>query len=88
MSRVGKSQLFANEINVLGREKRCAIIFLGGLYLTNEPIANQIVKECSLGYSFDYLLSLLENIGAEKDRDVIVFIDALNDRPENQSSCE
>ena len=76
---IGKSQLFANEVNVLGREERCSIIFLGGLYLTDEPIANQIVKECGLDYSFDYLLSLLETIGTEKDKDVIIFIDALNE---------
>lgn len=76
---IGKSQLFANEVKVLGREKRCSIIFLGGLYNTNEPIANQIVKECSLDCSFEYLLSLLETIGAETDKDVIIFIDALNE---------
>ena len=76
---IGKSQLFANEVKVLGKEERCSIIFLGGLYLTNEPIENQIVKECSLDHSFEYLLSLLETIGAEKDKDVIIFIDALNE---------
>lgn len=75
----GKSQLLGNQMNILLEEGRDGLLLLGGQYLTDMPVCRQIMQNCNLDFSFDMLIDLLETLGAEKNRIVPVFIDALNE---------
>lgn len=76
---VGKSQMMANEVKSLNKANRDAILFLAGLYLSDESIQEQIIKNCSLDFSFDELIDIFEAIGERQQKVIPVMIDALNE---------
>ena len=76
---IGKSHLLATKTNTLLSEGRSALLLVAGIYFTNDPIDEQIMKNLHLNYSFDELVDILEAIGEKQNRIVPVFIDALNE---------
>lgn len=75
---VGKSQLFANAARKSFQSNGHALLLLGHLYLSNDPITMQIPFHLGLPFNIDELFNILEGIG-ERNQCVIVFIDAINE---------
>ncbi|SDF10678.1 hypothetical protein [Sporomusa acidovorans] len=76
---VGKSHLLANETMKLLANNRKALMLVGGDYLDNNPILEQIRSNMFISYSFFELIDLL-NIDGENSNCVIpIFIDAINE---------
>ena len=75
----GKSQLLASKMQNLFDDERIGLLLIAGIYFTDEPIHEQIMKNLELNYSFEDLIDILETIG-EKDNCIVpIFIDALNE---------
>lgn len=75
----GKTQLLTNETMTLINGGRTAVLFNAGVYYTEEPIQEQIMKNCSLSYSLDDMIDILEAIGEQTETIVPIFIDAINE---------
>lgn len=75
----GKSHLFAQETETLLKEGRSPLLFLAGMYFTDDPIQKQIMDNCDLDFSFSELISILDVKGAENGNPILIFIDALNE---------
>lgn len=75
----GKSQLLASKTQSLLGEDRVALLLVAGIYFTDDPIHEQIMKNLKLDYSFENLIDILETIGEKNNCIVPVFIDALNE---------
>ena len=76
---VGKSQLLASKTQSLLNEGRIGVLLVAGIYFTDDPVHEQIMKNLRLDYSFEDLIDILETIG-ERDNCIIpIFIDALNE---------
>lgn len=75
----GKTHLLTNEMNQLISNKHKSLMLLGGDYLSDENIKNQIMKGLSLDYSFEDLLEILNTIGEVDNRIIPVIIDAINE---------
>ena len=76
---IGKSQLLASKMQSLLNDERIGLLLIAGIYFTDEPIHEQIMKNLELNYSFEDLIDILETIG-EKDNCIVpIFIDALNE---------
>lgn len=76
---VGKSQLFANKVSFMNKNKENAILFLAGMYFTDEKIDKQIMANSNLNYSFDEFIEILETMGKLSGKIIPIFIDALNE---------
>ncbi len=76
---VGKSQLLAIKTQNLLSENRMGLLLVAGIYFTDSPIHEQIMKNLKLNYSLDDLIDILETIGERDNCIVPVFIDALNE---------
>ena len=76
---IGKSQLLAIKTQNLLNEKRMGLLLVAGIYFTDSPIHEQIMKNLKLDYSLDELIDILETIGERDNCIVPVFIDALNE---------
>ena len=76
---IGKSQLFANETAILLDKRRYALLLLAGSYFTDEPICEQIIRNCELDCSFNDFIDIFEAIGEKQGTIIPVFIDALNE---------
>ncbi|WOO38095.1 hypothetical protein R2R35_06225 [Anaerocolumna sp. AGMB13020] len=76
---IGKSQMLANEVEKLIKNNRNALLFLAGLYFTDDPIQEQIMKNCGLDFSFNDLIDILEAMGEAQGKIIPVLIDALNE---------
>ena len=75
----GKTHLLTNEMNQLISNKHKSLMLLGGDYLSDENIKNQIMKGLSLDYSFEDLLEILNTIGEVEYRIIPIIIDAVNE---------
>ncbi len=76
---VGKSQLLASKTQSLLNEGRIGVLLVAGIYFTDDPVHEQIMKNLRLDYSFEDLIDIMETIG-ERDNCIIpIFIDALNE---------
>lgn len=75
----GKSQLLAHETDKLITSHRKALLLLAGDYLSDDPIQEQIMKNLSLGISFDDLVDILEAAAEAEGHIIPIFIDALNE---------
>ncbi|MGN0484019.1 MAG: hypothetical protein ACI4HI_10755 [Lachnospiraceae bacterium] len=75
----GKSQLLATKTQGLLNEERKGLLLVAGIYFTDAPIHEQIMKNLRLDYSFEDLIDILEAIGERDNCVVPVFIDALNE---------
>ncbi len=76
---IGKSQLLASKTKCLFDEGRSGLLLVAGIYFTDDPIHEQIMKNLRLDYSFEDLIDILETIGERDNCIVPVFIDALNE---------
>lgn len=76
---IGKSQLLASKMQNLFDEERIGLLLVAGIYFTDDPIHEQIMKNLRLDYSFEDLIDILETIGERDNYIVPVFIDALNE---------
>ncbi len=76
---IGKSQLLASKTQSLFDEERIGLLLVAGIYFTDDPIHEQIMKNLRLDYSFEDLINILETIGERDNCMVPVFIDALNE---------
>ena len=81
---VGKSQLLASETKFLFDSRRTALFLVAGIYFTEEPIQEQIMKNLRLGFSFEELIDILETLGEKENCIVPIFIDALNETWNNR----
>ena len=75
----GKSHLLATKAKMLLDEERVALLLLGGLYFTDEPIQEQIMKKMRLNFSFENLIDVLEIFAEVNNCIVPIFIDAINE---------
>lgn len=76
---IGKSQLLASKTQSILDEERIALLLVAGIYFTDDPIHEQIMKNLRFNYSFEDLIDILETIGERDNYIVPVFIDALNE---------
>lgn len=76
---IGKSHLLALKMQGLFSEERVGLLLVAGIYFTDDPIHEQIMRNLKLGYSFEDLIDILETIGERDNCIVPVFIDALNE---------
>lgn len=76
---IGKSQLFAHEVEKLLKGNRNVFLLLGGLFFSNDPLQEQIMKQCDLTFPFNKFIDIFEAIGEEQGRIIPLFIDALNE---------
>lgn len=75
----GKSHLLAMKTKTLLDDKRIAVLLLGGVYFTNEPIQEQIMKKMRLDFCFEQLIDMLETFGEMNNCIIPIFIDAINE---------
>ena len=78
---VGKTQLFANTVNNINKNKGYALLLLGNFFLTADPVQIQILSQLGLSsnINFEELLRILDNIGEEQNVRIPIFIDAINE---------
>lgn len=76
---IGKSHLFAMEVNQRIKEEIASIILLGESFSSDRPLAEQFLSLLGLSCSIEEFFSFLERIGEEQKKDVIIFIDAINE---------
>ena len=60
-------------------ENRSVLLLVAGIYFTNDPIQEQIMRNLGLDYSFEELIDMLETIGEKENKIIPIFIDALNE---------
>ncbi len=75
----GKSHLLAMKTKALLDEERVAVLLLGGVYFTDEPIQKQIMEKMRLDFRFENLIDVLENFAEINNCIVPIFIDAINE---------
>ena len=80
----GKSQLLAAKTKSLLDDKRTVLLLIAGIYLTADPILDQITKNLRLGFSWEELIDVLETIGEKNNCIVPIFIDAINETWNNR----
>ena len=76
---MGKSQLLANAVNLLMESGRNALLLLGHLFYTEQPLPIQITEKCNLDFPFDELINILEVMGERQNKIVPLVIDAINE---------
>lgn len=75
----GKTHLLANEVDKLISNKQKVLMLIGGDYLENRTITEQIMSELSLNYSFYEMLEILNTEGENEQCIIPVIIDAINE---------
>ena len=76
---IGKSHMIAKEVMQLIESGRTSLMFLGGDYLSDSSINEQICTETGFPLDFNTLLDLLDNRGELQQKPVVICIDALNE---------
>ena len=80
----GKSQLLATKTQSLIDESRSVLLLIAGIYFTDAPIQEQIMKNIGFDFAFEEMIEILEAIGEKENRIVPIFIDALNETWNNE----
>lgn len=80
----GKTQLVANQTKRLIDQNRVALLLVGGFYLAQEAIINQIENNLDTNLHLDDILDILESIGEVSGQIVPIMIDALNETWESR----
>lgn len=75
----GKSQLFAMEALENINDGCEAVLLLGEYFLDSSPVADQMLSKLNLNFDFDKFISLLERYGEINNRNIVIFIDAINE---------
>ena len=78
-SGIGKSHLFANEANLMLKAGENALLIIGGDYLSDNNIFEQLKSNLRLEFYFENLIDILEVLGETNGKIVTIFIDALNE---------
>lgn len=78
---MGKSQLFATTVNEIIDSGGYALLLLGQHYLADNDITAQIMERFGFDYGFCEFLDILDVIGESENKDVYIFIDAINETP-------
>ena len=76
---IGKSHLFAMEVNQRIKEGIASIILLGESFTSDRPLTEQFLSLLGLSCSIEDFLSFLERVGEEQQKEVVIFIDAINE---------
>ena len=77
----GKSHLLGNITNSYMKQNGLSILLLGHTFLTADTIEHQILAELGIDCTFDNFLNVLEGLGAESKKNVVIAIDAINESP-------
>lgn len=75
----GKSHLLGSTNKRIIDRDDSSILILGHTFINNSTVMNQIMENYGLDYSFNEFLDVLEGIGSINNRDVYIFIDAINE---------
>ncbi|WP_314087236.1 hypothetical protein [Pseudolactococcus chungangensis] len=75
----GKSQLLSENANKIVNNGGHTILLPGHVFLSSEPIKNQILTYLDLEINFLELLNILETVGELTNKNTYLFIDALNE---------
>ena len=75
----GKSHLLSENANKIVNNGGRAILLPGHVFLSPEPIKNQIVSYLGLEINFRELLDILETVGELTKENTYLFIDAVNE---------
>lgn len=75
----GKSHLLGSTSKKIIDNDGHSILILGQTFINNNTVMNQIMENYGLDYSFNEFLDILEGIGSINNRDVYIFIDAINE---------
>jgi len=78
-SGIGKTHLFANEANLMLKAGENALLIIGGDYLSDNNIFEQLKSNLRLEFNFENLIDILEVLGETNGKIVPIFIDALNE---------
>ncbi|MBF7093884.1 hypothetical protein IYQ92_01050 [Streptococcus sp. HF-1907] len=81
---MGKSQLFATETKEIFDNDGYALLLLGHHYLQGNDISSQIIERFNLKYGFSDFLQILDTLGDNENKDIHIFIDAINETPEKR----
>lgn len=76
---IGKSQLLAHKTQQLLDSGRSALLLVAGIYFTDSPIREQIMKNLQLDCSFEDLVDILEVIGKKENCIIPILVDAINE---------
>lgn len=75
----GKSHLLGSTNKRIIDRDDYSILILGHTFINDNTVMNQIMENYGLDYSFNEFLDVLEGIGSINNRDVYIFIDAINE---------
>ncbi|MDU2649003.1 hypothetical protein [Anaerococcus vaginalis] len=75
----GKSHLLGSTNKRIIDRDDYSILILGHTFINDNTVMNQIMENYGLDYSFNEFLDVLEGIGSINNRDVYIFIDAVNE---------
>lgn len=75
----GKSQMFANATEQSLKSGGCAILALGGQFLSNDPLESQISQRLGLNCDFNSLLQKMEGFSVQRGTYAYLLIDAVNE---------
>lgn len=75
----GKSHLLGSTNKRIIDRDDYSILILGHTFINDNTVMNQIMENYGSDYSFNEFLDVLEGIGSINNRDVYIFIDAINE---------
>ncbi len=75
----GKSHLLGSTCKKLIDNGDYAVLILGHTFISNSSVPSQIMEIFGLNYNLDQFLDVLEAIGSDNNREVFIFIDAINE---------
>ncbi len=78
---MGKSQLFATTTKDIMDNEGYALLLLGHHYLSNDNISSQIISYLNFDGSFSDFLNAIDVLGEYENKDIYIFIDAINETP-------
>lgn len=75
----GKSHLLGNTCKKIIDNGDYGVLILGQTFINSSSVLSQIMENLGLDYSFDEFLDVLEFIGSDRNREVYIIIDAINE---------
>jgi len=76
---VGKTHILANQVNEMLLDGKMALMLLGGDYIEEKPVLQQISSGMYLKHTFLELLDILNTEGQKRGYIIPIVIDALNE---------
>lgn len=76
---MGKSHLLGITNKKIIDSNDYSVLILGHTFINNNAVSNQIMEKLGLDYNFIEFLDVLEAIGSDKNREVYILIDAINE---------